>query len=38
MDALEREEMILEEALFSGEIDIREYNHQMRMLHEELED
>jgi len=33
MCALEREEELLEEALENGDIDIKEYNSEMRYLH-----
>ena len=35
MGALEREEELLEEALENGDIDISEYNREMRWLHQE---
>ena len=38
MDALEREEQFLDEALESGDIDSDEYNREMRYLHQEAED
>jgi hypothetical protein len=38
MNAFERAEQDLEEALESGDIDIKEYNYEMRCLHQEAED
>jgi len=38
MDALEREEELLEEALADGDIDIKEYNRQMSWLHADPEE
>ena len=37
MGALEREEELLEEALENGDIDIKQYNREMRWLHEEAD-
>ena len=37
MGALEREEELLGEALENGDIDYKEYNREMRYLHEEAD-
>ena len=37
MGALEREEELLEEALENGDIDIKQYNREMRCLHDEAD-
>jgi len=37
MGALEREEELLEEELENGNIDIEQYNREMRWLHEEAD-